>query len=324
MIRFVLIVLVGWLGVSAGVQAEDPSPKLWLQKMLTAAASLNYQGTIVVGGGPHWDSYQVRHALLAGQEYERIEKLSDMPLEFVRHGEQLLCGHNEPEARHHAPLKNPLRPQTAFTDEQLPYEINLGGQRRMAGRIAQQVLVIPHDRLRYGVSLWLDTDTGLLLGSDLIDGKRILERVQYAQIEIGREFSREDFAAQLPTHETHEATTALTPIATQFWQPQELPPGFKLVYLSTGEQGVRLMFFDGVAAFSLFVESGTVPVEKLERQWGGTAAVVVPLSLAEQQWRVTAVGEVPLPTLKRVALSLRPLVAEAQQHESGMGHSYSN
>lgn len=324
MIRFVLIALVGWIGLSAGVQAEQHSPKQWLQKMLTAAATLSYQGTIVVGGGSHWESYHVRHALLEGQEYERVEKLSDLPLEFVRHGEQLLCGHNEPETQHHAPLKNPLRPQAAFADEQLPYEVTLGGQRRMAGRLAQQVLVIPHDRLRYGVSLWLDTATGLLLGSDLIDGKRILERVQFAQIDIGRDFNRVDFAAQLPTHETHETATKLTPVAAQFWQPQELPLGFKLVYLSTGEHGVRLMYFDGVAAFSLFVETGTLPIEKLERQWGATAAVVVPLRLAEQQWRVTAVGEVPLPTLKHVALSLRPLVAEAQQHESGMGHSYTN
>lgn len=299
--------LVGLLGLPVAQAGSIHSPadaQWWLAKMLQAATGQSYQGTIVLGNQQHWDSYNVRHALLDGVEYEWVEQLSGTPKLSVRHGEALFCGHTETLSHHHHPLKNPLRPQASVLSEQLAYDFQLAGNERVAGRWAQKVKILPQDEWRYGINLWLDLETALLLRTEIIAQQQVLLRAQFAQIDLTNELDVSAFSPTLSGHQLTLQTTLATETPTSKWQPSWLPAGFKLKYAQQHEQGMRLLYFDGLASFSLFVENTESNASMVQKRWGATGAVVHTLEQKGQHWQVTAVGELPLQTLKKVAQSM--------------------
>lgn len=301
MIRtLVLLLLPLWAAV-----AFSASPQQSLEKIAQAARQQNYQGTVVMASASHWQSMAVKHAFINDQEYERLEQLTGMPQEYVRRGEEELCGHTESLA-FHRPLKNPLRTPTPELQPDFAYTFAYGSVQRLAGRQVQQLNVQPHDNHRYGLTLWLDQQTNLLLGVDLLGSdNHVLERTHFVDIEVAKPMPVEAFQSSLPAHQVAPAETAESKIAAVSWLPNWLPNGFHLAHAQEQADSIRLMYFDGITAFSVFIDQ-SVSAPTLEKQWGATAAVVMPVMYDEQMHRVTAVGEVPLHTLREVVLSVRP------------------
>lgn len=303
--RWVWLLLgVLYLPLAQANSATAAEAQQWLNKMLQAAAGQNYQGVVVLGNEKHWDSYTVRHALLAGVEYEWVEQLSGTPRLSVRHGEALFCGHTETLNHHHHPLKNPLRPQSTLLADHLAYDFKLAGTHRVAGRWAQKINIQPHDEWRYRVNLWLDLETALLLRTEIVDQQQVLVRAQFAQIDFSAELDESAFIPHLSGHDLILQSPTETIAEAVGWQPQWLPAGFQLKLAQQHEQGVRLLYFDGLASFSVFIESAAAPAAALKKRWGATGAVVQLVEQEEQTVQVTAVGELPLQTLKKVAQSI--------------------
>ena len=80
-----------------------------------------------------------------------------------------------------------------------------------------------------------------------------------------------------------------------------LPDGFKLV----GMRGDRLHFTDGLATFSVFIETLALPpMPDLATTEGGTVLITRRHKTTGPQ--ITVVGEVPVRTARRVAESVAP------------------
>jgi sigma-E factor negative regulatory protein RseB len=87
------------------------------------------------------------------------------------------------------------------------------------------------------------------------------------------------------------------------WKVNWLPNGFRPVR----SRGNRLHFTDGLATFSVFIEtSGPSPMPDLVTTDGGTAVITRRLRKTGPQ--ITVVGEVPVQTARRVAESVEPVL----------------
>jgi sigma-E factor negative regulatory protein RseB len=62
-----------------------------------------------------------------------------------------------------------------------------------------------------------------------------------------------------------------------------------------------LMFTDGLATFSVFIEPATDTIPEGVAQRGATLAMMTGLEFQEQLYRVTIVGEIPVITAQRIA-----------------------
>ena len=302
--RWLVLVLTGWVFSVQASELTMKQPAQWLNAMHAALQQQNYQGVIVYGMNNRWDSLAITHANIDGEEYERLEILTRKPKERLRHGAQVTC-HHEPTAKPHSALTNPLAVNIPQPNEEFSYQFSLGKSARIAGRMAQELRIQPQDRERFAMSLWLDKETALLLRLDILDDERnVLERAQYAQISLGKEAPAEAFVSQLPGHEiAAEAPKGPAKIEWVAWNPSWLPTGFKLTFAAQQAGVVRLMYSDGLAAFSIFVDDTHGRVPEIERQWGATHAVLA-ASQTPTKKRITAVGELPAATLKKIAHSM--------------------
>ncbi|CAN1599651.1 protein of unknown function [Pseudomonas mediterranea] len=89
-------------------------------------------------------------------------------------------------------------------------------------------------------------------------------------------------------------------------------PGFELTNSAvrkdpeTGVQVSSLMYDDGLARFSVFLEPlNGASVTDTRTQLGPTAAVSRRLTTPQGEMMVTVVGEIPIGTAERIALSMR-------------------
>jgi len=229
------------------------------------------------------------------------------------------------------------------------YHFTLGNVERIAGRFAQRLQVTPVDADRYGYQLWLDQVTGLLLRSDLLNHQQqVLERFQFAQIEIGPDIPATAFE---PDDQGHKLT--LYPVSPDHeqistadigWLPGWVPSGFHITAViqagspqpqvaaeqkddsgAMSKLPVRLMYSDGLAAFTLFIDPVSQEhLPEMTSRWGATAAVVRyrEHSSAEadgdnqSRLRVTVVGELPADTMIRIATSVVPAALAEQNTDS--------
>ncbi len=301
--------LLVWL-CSSQTSAEG-TPRDWFERMVQAAREQNYEGVLVYGNQRHWDSMAVRHAVIDGQEYEHLQQLTGAPREQIRQGSVTDCLLDDPDRVHPQPLQNPLHSFLSGHDFSAHYVLTLGDAGRVAGRFARQLWLQPTDSHRYTMRLWVDQKTALLLRSDLLDERhQVLERFQFAHIDIGADIPLASF---VPGEHAHRLSAPVvhqhTPVS---WSPGWLPPGFEPVAATEHGNVIRLMYADGVAAFSLFIDAMPNPLSAMDQQWGATSAVVrVVRPMAEQDVgesrRVTAVGELPAATLVRIVQSVAPV-----------------
>jgi sigma-E factor negative regulatory protein RseB len=341
---------------SADAQAEEGA-RGWLERMTQAFQQQNYRGVLIYGDGQQWQTLAITHGMLDGVEQEKLLHLTGLPREMVRHGQDIICIHpGEHSPRFNSELSNPLHGFSRVMDVEDQYHFTLGGVERIAGRFAQRLQVTPVDNDRYGYQLWLDQNTGLLLRSDLLNNhQQVLERFQFAQIEIGLDLSAADFE---PDDQGHKLT--LYPVSPDQqtistdgigWLPNWIPAGFRITAViqagsprtadadADAEQRtadtlpVRLMYSDGLAAFTLFIDPvNQEQMPEITRRWGATAAVVRYRDhtagaadgdgSSHGRLRVTVVGELPADTMIRIATSIVP-GALAEHHVDAVNSALS-
>ncbi|WP_430459613.1 MucB/RseB C-terminal domain-containing protein [Thalassolituus sp. LLYu03] len=303
-------------------QADEGSAREWLERMNRAFHQTSYQGVLIYGNDHQWETLAVSHAVLNGIEHEKVRHLTGVPREIIRRGDETLCIHpGEHNVRLGNSLPVPLQGYSVNADLGEHYEFHLGDANRVAGRYARVLDVMPRDETRYGYRLWLDQDSALLLRSELVsDKQQVLERFQFADIQIGLALGESDFNADgeghpLVGHFVEEEGPA--PDANPEWLPQWLPSGFVLasagrvdaegVDAESALPSLRLMYTDGLAAFTLFVDPAAAEPDDLPEmmsQWGATAAVVRYRQQNDVRYRITAVGELPPETMTRIASSV--------------------
>jgi sigma-E factor negative regulatory protein RseB len=187
------------------------------------------------------------------------------------------------------------------------YQFVLRGEERIAGRQAAIIQMAPKDAIRYGVTLALDKSTGLpLMWMIQNSQKKILERMQFVDIQLDPKLNDNDFKADGVAVGVSKESCFSEPAQAAQWHFAWLPPGFVLAQVSREHSGEFLTFTDGLAVFSVRIE----PVAGISRHpvgavlRGATLAMVTAFKEGDQAYRLSLTGEIPPETAQIVLSSI--------------------
>ena len=290
-----------------------------INNMTLASKQLNYDGIFIYKRGPRMDTMRIIHKSGENGESERLISLTGIPREVIRNEDSITCIFPD----NHAVMVNKSRPQNLLTTELLPepiekiagfYTFSVAGKDRIAGRDTHVVNIVPRDKYRYGYQLWIDTDTYLLLKSELKDSYgKTMEQILFTQIDV---------MAEIPDHLLEPAingkgytwynrTSEKTPRQDNYldWKVTWMPEGFRMSDQEkqldvTGKMPVvQMVYTDGLAVVSVFVEQ----LQKNPDVMRGASRMgaVNVYALLNNGHQVTAVGEVPQKTVQLMATSVK-------------------
>ncbi|HET8807952.1 MAG TPA: sigma-E factor regulatory protein RseB domain-containing protein, partial [Methylophaga sp.] len=141
-----------------------------LERMTQAGKELDYQGVFTYQNGRTLQSIQIFHRNDEEGESERLMSLNGVAREVIRSNDMVTC--INPEGKQINVSRRPLgrgfpsdlprrvRSATPF------YDVVMGDEERIAGRMTQELAIKPIDGYRYGYRLWVDKETDLLLKSE--------------------------------------------------------------------------------------------------------------------------------------------------------------
>jgi sigma-E factor negative regulatory protein RseB len=311
------LLLGGWLVLPA--HADDAQDSL--KRLAQAEQQRSFQGTFVYERNGSFSTHRIWHRVTDGKVRERLLQLDGSAQEVLRVDGATQCVSgtletgvsNAPDSAVHA---YDVKKLSAW------YDMKVVGTSRVAGRSAKIIALTPKDQHRYGIELHLDDETGLPLKSLLLSEKgQLLERFQFTEMD----------ASVIPGDQVLQPSADCKPVQiakakpdasskSAPWRLEWMPPGFELsssVVRKDQASSVpvsNLMYDDGLASFSVFVEpiSGSAATDT-RTQLGPTVAVSRRLTTAKGDVVVTVVGEVPIGTAERVALSLRSTDVQAKK-----------
>jgi len=277
-------------------------PSLWLQQISDSTASQSYQGTFIYRCDAQLVAMRIIHAANDSSGHEKLISLNGPAHEVVQDGQSitssLFRGKRAMGAGNNKTIFGSF-------DKVLDahYEIVEIGEDRIANRHTKVMEIRPKDQYRYGFLIWLDSETGIVLRSDMADETgQIIEQVMFIDVEmltdnIANNYVGSDSNQQVDNGETQTPPSAILNNKSQ-WHVSKMPAGFMLSerYLRQGEndslQQEQLVFSDGLASVSVFIE----PYRKI-------GAVNVYGKLIENH-QITIVGDVPKATVEYIAGSV--------------------
>jgi len=326
--RILKLLAAGSLWFVCAGQLLADSAEEWLIRMDHAVASISYRGTLVSTGSNRIDTMRVLHRVDKDGVRERIYALDGPPREVVRNGDQVRClisGQRSVIVDNPFPTRLlPRIPLDEILGPDSVYRVQMEGTGRVAARKARIMLILPLDEFRYGRRLWLDSDTGMLLRSVVFgpDGT-IVEKLSFVEIELGALITDSELEGELenPSHVTRyqignqqrhgEFSSSKTPL----WLPESLPKGFRLTSVGhgggNGQRYEHLLFSDGLASFSIYVEFDHTAT--IAEQVESRGAMHVYTGSIDGNM-VTVVGEVPAPTVRLIGRHLRRLQRPPRLH----------
>jgi sigma-E factor negative regulatory protein RseB len=305
---------------AAAHKTSDQTPTQWLERMNDALTTRNYDGTFSHWHGGHVEMLRIIHRVQDGMVSERLASLDGSGREFIRTGSSLSC--YLPDKRtvvvEQRPPEESLVGFPAFNEQTTAsYDIREVGHARLNRRSTHVIAVSPKDEYRYGYRLWIDDLSAMPLKTQLCDAKgHVIEQIVFASLTLSAHIPDSAFKPDVSTAGfqwlRNETPPGPRSAATLAWNAMRLPPGFKMTGRSAqslpGSTGPvdHLVFTDGLASVSVFVEPQRVPS-------GGESprpeAVAVGSSSAFSTvidgHKITAVGEVPPDTVRFIATQLK-------------------
>ena len=314
---------------SAAAQA-----RAWFVRMQVAAATSNFQGSLVLSSGGTVSSSRVTHYALDGHVYEMLEAMDGRAHRVLRHDDlvhmlwpQTQVAVIEKRTTLGAWSTTPLAVDVFALEN---YELRLDGVARVAGRDAVVLWSQPRDGLRYAQRFWADRETGLMLRADLLAPSataaspttaqaqpevawQVLESTAFSSLEQGLAARPQVVlqAMQPPAaYRIVRPQQQVTTLETQGWALLRPVPGFRLagsVLRGMDNAGKRdpvlhAVFTDGLVLVSLCVETYDEKVHRGEahNQQGATSS----LSQRRGEHWLTVVAAAPLATLRSFAAAL--------------------
>jgi sigma-E factor negative regulatory protein RseB len=309
------LLIIGSLNANAAAMEDDV--RSWLQRMVSAVHSLNYEGTFVFLHNAQLESMQIVHTVDNGGEKERLVSLNGVPREVFRDNASVTC--IAPDAKSvsigNRVSGNGLRAVFSVDISQLSdyYNFHLLGEQRVAGRSARVVAIIPTDAYRYGYRLYLDTEHALPLKTDMLNVSGVsISQLMFTQLQVHTS-SREIAEISLDGKEDYQwvqqkPMRAISDAQLSGWSFRDLPKGFDVTLHSkrkTKNQAGEIDHFvlsDGLASLSVYVEAAA----EVGLRGSSTMGTVNAFGNEVAGYQVTAVGEVPALTVERIAKSLQP------------------
>jgi len=300
--------LLAFALMTGAAGAGDPAAHQLLERMNEAVRMLDYEGRFVVQTDEKMDAMYIVHRMDGGSEKERVVSLTGQPREIIRSDQAVACmvpGRDKPINVGRPAHGRSLSPLRGVSADQLArsYTLHVLEAGRVAGRDADQILVQPHDDLRYGYRLFIDQDTALPLRSVVLDGmSRVVSQMMFVELKVGgavTPIERDVSAMQMARAENAEPRP-VDRLSAPAWIFPDLPPGFQLHVhrrrpaTEPGGELEHFIFSDGIATVSVYIqphvgdnalsgESSLGPAKAVGRVLAGHEIVVV--------------GEVPAKTL---------------------------
>ncbi|UTW45511.1 MucB/RseB C-terminal domain-containing protein [bacterium SCSIO 12696] len=285
----------------AGERNNSLAAHQMLVDMRQAGRQVDYQGVFTYQQRSQLNAFQIIHQVRDGKEYEYLRRLDGSsqaavsqpgnPLDCKRVGQGLL---EQSESLHQL------------------YRFSIMEEQRIAGRPAIQLWLTPKDYMRNGYRLWLDKQSNLLLKAEVIsqvDGK-LLERFQFVKLTVsqpGELRPADEHKGWLVDVDKLPCNSSEQPVAAGRWRIDQPPKGFLLADIRRQDNGrERLLYSDGMAFFSVFIEPATQLMPDGHSHRGATVAYMTYLQSHPQKlYSVSVVGEIPMPLAKRIARSIR-------------------
>ena len=156
------------------VGGAERSALEWLDTMNRAFRTLDYDGVFSYQSGTERTTLRVVHVVIDGIEHERLVHLDGARREFLRRGQEitriLQPGDDILDLEKAVPPPRFVRAFSRRLDAIVDlYRVELTGTGRVAGRRAVRLNIAPREQDRYGVGIWLDDSTGLLLRFERYD-----------------------------------------------------------------------------------------------------------------------------------------------------------
>jgi len=281
-----------------------------MARMAKASRELNYSGVFTYEHRGNLSSAKLIHEVREGKIYQRLLHMDGTQREAVSRSDNLNCLRTGDMLLRGNAYKINNENYSRLKDF---YEFHIKGDGRIANREVSMVHVLPRDKYRYGYVVAIDKESGLLLQSVLMShtGKP-LERFQFVDISIGESRPEMDSQIEGGQFDNIDQTDCVelnrkVDIPQSMWQLNWLPPGFVLAsYQSPGEDGQEsLMYTDGLAVFSIFIDSvqgNTLP--PVDAKLGATVAVLTKADINGHQYAICVVGEIPRGTANQVASAI--------------------
>jgi sigma-E factor negative regulatory protein RseB len=290
----------------------------WLKKIRTAAQNLNYAGVFIYQQGDQVRSSRITHILDGKNEIEKLEFLDGRPREIIRNNEEITS---------YIPEAKTLLVERRITQEVFPallaansadlaehYNIRKQEISRVAGFDCQVIQLEPKDRLRFGYKLWAEKNSGLLLRAQTLNEEGlVLEQIAFTQLAIGN-IDRSRVKSSFGNTTGWRVENAVTvPMAMTGWTIKGIPPGFRKIreltrnVSDTGTNGqltqrdvAQIVFSDGMAAISVFIEPGS---QSRTEAWMQQGAMTV-IGKRQGEFWLTIVGEIPTSAIRQVTNSI--------------------
>jgi sigma-E factor negative regulatory protein RseB len=319
--------------VAGAAAAEEPAKTLlehtpagWLERMDHALTTRNYDGTFSHWQGGRVEMLRIIHRVQDGIVSERLASLDGSGREFIRTGGSLSC--YLPDRRtvlvEQRPAEESLVSFPTVNDQTASfYDIREVGHMRLNRRDTHVITVSPKDEYRYGYRLWIDASTAMPLKSQLADAHgQVIEQIVFASLTLSSRIPDSAFRPEISTEGfqwlRNDAAPQLQPgAAAPAWQAMSLPPGFRMTVRSgeilPGSAGAvdHLVFTDGFASVSVFVERQTAPSGEPPVPESATVGSSSAFSTVVDGHKITAVGEVPPATVRFIASQLKAQGAPA-------------
>jgi sigma-E factor negative regulatory protein RseB len=305
------------IGIACSAQAAPNDPLDWLQRAVQASRSASYAGTFVHINGDRISTVRITHVNASGDETERVEPLDGPPHEIVRRNEEMFC---------YFPDAKTVRLDRRITARFFPsilrgtadtiaksYDVKLGKSERVLGYDCQWIRLDPRDGLRYPQRMCAEVNTGLVIRAKIFDDHRhVIEQYTFTDLRLGQQVARSDvksiFEARVKRWTTDAQPRDEAKTVETGWIVADAPKGFQKVTelkrtLPGRPQPVsQIVYTDGVASISVFVEPHAAPVRTTEAatEEGTTTFFVRPMG----DQVVTVLGEVPLATAQQVGRSV--------------------
>lgn len=301
--------------------ADKRDAQAWLKKIQSAPKTLNYSGTFVYQQANLVRTSRITHVRSGKNEIEKLEVLDGKAREYIRNNDEIIC---------YLPDTKTMLVEKRVTQDVFPamlnanpaklsdhYHVRKGGTARVAGYNTQAILLEPRDNFRYGYKLWADKSSGLLLRAQTISERNeIVEQISFTQIQIGKIKHSRVKPTFTNTRDWHVDRAVMQQVSLSEWRVKAMPVGFKKIRevrrlvtdtpvhasnpAGKPREVSQIVFSDGLAAISIFIEPGSAKRTEGYLQQGAMNIV----GKRQGEFWLTIVGEVPLVAIKQVANSI--------------------
>lgn len=301
---------------AVAVSAAPPDATTWLSRIGASSQRVSYTGVFIYQSGRHSETSRIVHLTDPSGEYERLETLDGPPVEIVRTNadiqyflplEKLVISDKV------KPRQFPAWAQAFVSTLSEQYTLRLGSLDRVAGMPAQQIMVDPRDELRYGHVFWVDPSSGLLLKSRMVNvAGDVMEQFAFSEVTIGTQIDRDKTRAR---YAKESASWRLVDVRGEDIRGDDcswvvragLLPGFRQISAMRrptrreGVEATHMVFSDGLATISVFVEPVTGMKEKPQLGESRSGSTQIFKRLIGADFLVTALGEVPPAAVRKLA-----------------------